>query len=82
MKVKLTQLSLKDKAVLADLYESEQYKTFKKYFIDNGQIILAQQGVMGANWEAVNQARGAIVMLKSMHDEMQRNYQEEMKRRN
>lgn len=77
MKIKLNRLSPKDKAVLADLYESDQYKIFKKHFIENGQIIIAQQGLMSPDYNSVLLNRGMAIMLKNIDDELRRLFKEE-----
>jgi hypothetical protein len=81
MKIKLNHLSPKEKALLADFYESEYYKIFKKHFIENGQILLAQNGVISPDWDGVNQHKGAIVVLKNIHEELRRISKEENKNR-
>lgn len=69
MRLKVNVTSESDKALLAEFFESPAYTAFKKHFIDNGQIIIAQDALMGTE-EFRLQAQGKVIMLRAIHEDL------------
>lgn len=80
MKINLGRISEKDKAVLADFYESATYQVFKKFFIDNGQIVLAKKALFSTE-EVKLQSQGRVLQLKDIHDTLAEINKKENKKR-
>ena len=69
MKVNFSRLTDKDKALLAEFFDSDHYVAFKKHFIDNAQIYIAQNALFGTEQNRF-QAQGKVALLKEMHEHL------------
>ncbi len=67
-------LSHNEAQQMAILYESPAWKTFRKVFLEEEQLILAQLCVTAPNWDQVVENRGAIKRLRDIEVEMHKNY--------
>lgn len=63
-------LSKKDADILASLYDSTAWQVFRKHFIENRQMELAQQSPFLPDFDNVLQTRGKIVELKQIETSM------------
>ncbi len=67
-------LSQNESQQMATLYESAAWKTFRKRFLEDEQLLLAQLCVTAPNWDQVVENRGAIKRLKDIEVAMEKNH--------
>jgi CMP-N-acetylneuraminic acid synthetase len=80
MKVNFSKISAKDQALLADFYESETYQAFKRYFIENGQIYIAQSALFATDIERI-QCQGRHLILGEIENKLKEINEKETKLR-
>lgn len=51
---------IKDLEILADLYESEAYKVYKKYLLDRRRMLLLENSLNGNDISDVKYFRGGV----------------------
>lgn len=69
--LKPMKLSDKDRQILAAGFESEFYRVFKKHFMEERQMVLAQQAPFQSEMSQIYITRGAIMELRNMHKDLQ-----------
>lgn len=69
MKVNFSKISEKDRALLSEFYESEAYVAFKKYFLDNGQMLIAQSALFASEHDRI-QCQGRHLALNEINDKL------------
>ena len=67
-------LTSAERQQLATLYEMPVWKTFKKKFMEDRQLELAQLSTFAPNWDQLVENRGKVIELKNIHSEMEKNY--------
>lgn len=61
----------KEAQILANLYDTEAYRVFRKVLIEQRQMTLAQAAPFSQNMDDVLVTRGRIMELKSIDKELQ-----------
>lgn len=72
-------ITKKDQEILAAGYESSFYRTFRKYFMEDRQMRLAQDAPFAPDMETIFVTRGRIMELKNIETELKKVYAKQEK---
>lgn len=73
-------LSDKEAQLLGNLYESETYRVFKKHFLTDRQLEIAENTPFAQTMDRVLENRGRIMELKEMDSNLGKIYKARQKR--
>ena len=65
---------------MSNFYDSETYRVFKKWRLEQRQLELAQSALLQPDWDGVLQTRGRIIELKDIDSDLQKVYKEQLKK--
>ena len=80
MKVNGKQVPLNEQEILAGFYESDGYKVYKKWFIDEMKADIAASFVNASDYPQVEFLKGQVWRLNKNLEELKQLHANEMKR--
>lgn len=70
----------KDRDLLVTLYEMPHWAAFRRNFLENRQMELAQQAPFAADMDRIAEIRGKITELKDQESEMRKLHDKQRKK--
>lgn len=67
---------------LGALYEMPVWKIFRKHFLEDRQLELAQFSTFVSHWDLLMENRGKVVELRNIEIGMAKNYKKSLERSN
>ncbi len=73
-------LTEKERQQLANFYDSDTYRVYKKHFMELRQMEIAQESVFAQDMKHVHNNQGRVMELKYMDQELRKIHKDQEKR--
>lgn len=73
-------LNLKEAQQLANFYDSDTYRVYKKHFMELRQMEIAQESVFSQDLEQLHVNKGKVMELRYMDSELRKIHKNQEKR--